>query len=58
MTDMPIKPCPFCGDQDPAIDEIDNGIWALCCNNCMTIGPHQDGEQSPAEASRKWNERK
>lgn len=53
----PIAPCPFCGDSDPAIDEIDIGIWALVCNGCMTIGPHQDGAQSSEQAIERWNAR-
>ena len=58
MTATTIKPCPFCRNTKPVTDEIDKGIWAVCCNECMTIGPNQDGEQSPEEAIRKWNERK
>ena len=58
MTDVMIKPCPFCGHDDVEIDEIDKGIIAIFCPECMTIGPHQDGEQSTEEAIRKWNERK
>lgn len=52
---MSIQPCPFCGDPDPAIDEIDMGIFAIVCNDCMTIGPHQNGTQSAEEAINKWN---
>lgn len=52
-----INPCPFCGDGDPAIDEIELGIWAVCCNDCRTIGPHCDGEQSPEDAISRWNAR-
>ncbi len=52
-----IEACPFCGDGDPAIDEIELGIWAVCCNECKTIGPHQDGEQSAEQAIAKWNDR-
>lgn len=57
MTDTAIQPCPFCCDSDPAIDEIDTGIWAVCCNDCRTIGPHCDGAQSPEQAIEKWNAR-
>lgn len=52
-----IQPCPFCGDGDPAIDEIELGIWAVCCNGCRTIGPHCDGEQSASVAIDRWNQR-
>lgn len=54
---MTLATCPFCGDPDPAIDEIDMGIFAIVCNDCMCIGPHQNGKQSAEEAIRKWNER-
>lgn len=50
-----VRHCPFCGNPDPAIDEIEVGIWAICCNTCKAIGPHQDGEQSPQVALDKWN---
>ncbi len=57
MSAIGVLPCPFCGNTDPSIDEIDSGIWALCCDECRTIGPHTDGEQQPADAIKKWNER-
>lgn len=57
MVDTAIIPCPFCRDSDPGIDEIDTGIWAVCCNDCKTIGPHCDGHQTPEEAIEKWNAR-
>lgn len=44
MTDTAIQPCPFCGDGDPAIDEIDSDVWAVCCNSCATIGPHDSSD--------------
>ena len=49
--------CPFCNDSDPAIDEIEVGIWAVCCNDCKTIGPHCDGVQSAEDAIARWNSR-
>jgi Lar family restriction alleviation protein len=57
MTDTAIQPCPYCGDTDPAIDEIDSGIWALCCDGCHTIGPHTDGEHTAEQAITAWNRR-
>jgi hypothetical protein len=39
------------------IDEIDTGIIAICCPECRTIGPHQDGAQTTEEAIEKWNRR-
>ena len=53
-----IKPCPFCGHDDVEIDEIELGIVAICCPECQTIGPHQDGEQDTETAIAKWNDRK
>jgi Lar family restriction alleviation protein len=53
-----INPCPFCGHDDVEIDEIEIGIIAICCFECLTIGPHQDGMQSVELAIEKWNRRK
>jgi Lar family restriction alleviation protein len=39
-----IKPCPFCGDPDPAIDEVDMDVWAVVCNDCGAIGPTQNDD--------------
>jgi hypothetical protein len=58
MTDTAILPCPFCSDADPAIDEIDAGIWAVCCDDCHMIGPHTDGECSTEQAIELWNRRR
>ena len=53
-----INPCPFCGHDDVEVDEIELGIIAICCPECLTIGPHQDGAQSVELAIEKWNRRK
>ena len=53
-----IDPCPFCGHIDIEVDEIELGIIAICCPECLTIGPHQDGAQSVELAIEKWNRRK
>lgn len=53
-----ILPCPFCGYDDVEIDEIDMGIIAICCPDCQTIGPHQDGTHTVEQAISKWNLRK
>ena len=53
-----INPCPFCGHDDVEVDEIELGIIAICCPECLTIGPHQDGMQSVELAIEKWNRRK
>jgi Lar family restriction alleviation protein len=60
MSAVPILPCPFCGDADPAIDEIDNDCWAVCCNGCGAIGPclADDGSKVlGAKAIELWNRR-
>lgn len=53
-----INACPFCGHDDVEVDEIEIGIIAICCPECMAIGPHQDGAQSVELAIEKWNRRK
>jgi hypothetical protein len=53
-----INACPFCGHFDIEVDEIEIGIIAICCPECLTIGPHQDGMQSVELAIEKWNRRK
>ena len=50
-----IDPCVFCGHDDVEVDEIELGIIAICCPECMAIGPHQDGAQSVELAIKKWN---
>ena len=56
MSAITIKPCPFCGYDDVEIDVIDVGIVAICCPECMTIGPHQDGQRW-TQAIEAWNRR-
>jgi Lar family restriction alleviation protein len=61
MNDVAILPCPFCGDPDPAIDEIDSDQWAVVCNDCGAIGPHltDDGSKTlGAQAIERWNARR
>jgi len=61
MTDSEIKPCPFCGDTDPAIDEVDSGVWAIVCNDCGCTGPienYSNATQTPERATELWNARK
>lgn len=53
-----INSCPFCGHEDVEVDEIEIGIIAICCPECLAIGPHQDGAQSVEVAIEKWNRRK
>jgi Lar family restriction alleviation protein len=60
MANITIKPCPFCGDADPAIDETGPDVWAVCCNGCGAIGPGQDDDGSATvgmKAIELWNRR-
>lgn len=60
MSTPTVLPCPFCGDPDPAIDEIEMDIWAVCCNECGAVGPHQsdDGVTNLGpKAIELWNKR-
>lgn len=55
-----INHCPFCGDGDPAIDEIEIRVWAIVCNECGCIGPVENYDsalQSPERAIELWNQR-
>lgn len=61
--DMTDKPCPFCGEPDPVLDEVDAGIWCIVCDTCGAQGPIRGtlgtmmGEQSPDKAAELWNVR-
>ena len=57
MTAIPITPCPFCGNTDPAIDEIYPGTWAVCCDECGAQGPGNDAPQDSYTAIKRWNTR-
>jgi Lar family restriction alleviation protein len=45
-----IKPCPFCGDDDPIHDEVAAGVYAVICGTCGCIGPTYHGEPSGVSA--------
>ncbi len=54
------KRCPFCGDADPSIDEVDVGVWVLVCEGCQCMGPvqrYESGQQPPERAIELWNRR-
>ena len=61
MTTTMSSSCPFCGDSDPCIDEVEIGIHAVVCNDCGCIGPIErlnDGTvQSAGRAIELWNKR-
>ena len=44
--------CPFCGDDDPQIDEVDTGVFAVVCQTCLCVGPVSD--VSPHDAAELW----
>lgn len=50
-----IKPCPFCGDDDPWLHEWIFGARVIC-RNCRTEGPeHKDGHTVSANATGAWD---
>jgi Lar family restriction alleviation protein len=55
-----VKPCPFCGDTDPAIDEVELGVSCVVCNDCGCMGPienYTNAQQSAERAIELWNKR-
>jgi len=34
-----VNNCPFCAHDDPVIDEIDMGCFAVTCPECECMGP-------------------
>lgn len=46
--------CPFCGDEAVQVRELDTHIWAVCCDECSTIGPFRRDKDA---AERAWNTR-
>lgn len=59
---MQIHPCPFCGHPDPAVAEIDAGVYAMECDGCGCRGPVEVGaegtsKQSAGLAIKAWNAR-
>lgn len=59
MTDadqITVSACPFCGHDDPEIDEVSLGVCAVRCLECGCIGPHDLDTPQSAEASiAAWN---
>ena len=53
------KPCPFCGNDDPIIDEIDTETSIVRCYNCLAEGPYygDTDSTSPDDAVKLWNSR-
>ena len=50
-----LKPCPFCGDTEPALaQELDIGAWSITCIHCAIQIGNYAGERSVRSA---WNRR-
>jgi len=54
MTDIELKPCPWCGDFDDLWLRETVSLFAFTCPTCQVIGPY--GE-TPDEAAEIWNRR-
>ena len=55
---IPLKPCPFCGHDDPELDG--QGEWTMLyvrCPKCKACGPFERTD-SEREAIAAWNRRK
>lgn len=56
-----VNPCPFCGNEEVEIDEVDRLCFAVCCPECECIGPicktgiHEEADQRLREAIEAWN---
>lgn len=51
---MTTLPCPFCGNTNLQIEEVDLHVFTVACNHCKSIGPDAKTE---AEARLAWNAR-
>ncbi len=52
MSDLIIKPCPFCGHEDVEICEVEPGTIAIDCPECQAIGPFADTVEAAIDL---WN---
>lgn len=58
-----MKPCPFCGDENPFIERMDTYTYAVRCNNCLATGEwseedvNKEADKHEAEAIANWNKR-
>lgn len=50
--DKKMSRCPFCGVENPHLEETDVCSWAVVCGSCGTIGPVGSDE---IEAVDRWN---
>ena len=51
-SDMEMSRCPFCGVENPHLEETDVRSWAVVCGSCGTIGPVGRDE---IQAIGRWN---
>jgi hypothetical protein len=52
--------CPFCPNAEPSVQEVDMGVWAVCCDQCNCTGPISDfgaSSQTREQAVANWNNR-
>jgi Lar family restriction alleviation protein len=52
-TDIEVKSCPFCGEDDVQIDETSPSCYQVVCPECEAIGPVS--EVNPQAAILAWN---
>jgi Lar family restriction alleviation protein len=53
-------PCPFCGNENTEIDEIDMNVYAVLCDQCGCTGPiasHEIASTGQHQALHVWNQR-
>lgn len=50
-----LKPCPFCGNENLLLFQINDTEWVVKCENCDAWGPERDFRYDAAVA---WNMRK
>lgn len=53
-TSATMSRCPFCGIENPHLEETDVRSWAVVCGSCGTIGPVGRDE---VQAVARWNRR-
>lgn len=51
-TSSKMSRCPFCGVENPHLEETDVRSWAVVCGSCGTIGPAGSDE---IQAVARWN---
>ena len=64
MSDLKVKPCPFCGNKKLTLAELPGflvGRYFVHCPKCHTSGPlnkkRKPPEESGQDACKRWNKR-